>query len=186
MKRLLVTGLIACTSLLGAPRANADWNEFWAQFERDRSRNEAWPHAFLRADQQAVRQTFRVMVDRGWEQQLVFQHFHFDTQSNELNELGEKKLRWILSQAPSERSQIFVQQTLDEDINSARMLAIQTRATEIAANSGRDISPSNASPYHLRGVAADQMTGSVLSASTGVGQVQGGGGSPGGSSSSGN
>lgn len=186
MKRSTFSALFVLAMCFGTQSAQADWNEFWAKFNRDRCRNEAWPHPFLRADQQSVRQTFGVMVQRGWEQQMVFQSFHFDPNSNELNALGDQKLRWLLSQAPADRAQIFVQQTFDEKTNSARMLAIQTRASEIAANSNHpDIVPSNSNPYLMRGVPAEALTSSVLSASGGVGTVGGGsGGSSGGGSAS--
>ncbi|HAN98072.1 MAG TPA: hypothetical protein DCQ98_11890 [Planctomycetaceae bacterium] len=186
MKRIALWSLASLALLLPSGSARADWNEFWAEFERDRCRNEAWPTPFMQADQQSVRSIFGVMVRQGWEQQVVFRHFHFDEQSNRLNALGERKLQWILSQVPPERANLFVQQTIDPEVNKARMLAIQSRASEMMAGQPvPDVAPSRAVPVLMRGGPADLMITDAMSLGTPVGQLQSGAATGAGSTASG-
>ncbi|MEC7597467.1 MAG: hypothetical protein VX936_03775, partial [Planctomycetota bacterium] len=104
---VLSIGILALPGL-----ASADWHTFWAQFEKDRQCNQAWPLPFNQADQHSVRSIFGSMVKKGWEQQTVFQAFHFDQNTHQLNALGEKKLRWILQNVPRDRTALFVQKGL--------------------------------------------------------------------------
>ena len=76
---VLSIGILALPGL-----ASADWHTFWAQFEKDRQRNQAWPLPFNQADQHSVRSIFGSMVKKGWEQQTVFQAFHFDENTHQL------------------------------------------------------------------------------------------------------
>ena len=126
---VLSIGILALPGL-----ASADWHTFWAQFEKDRQRNQAWPLPFNQADQHSVRSIFGSMVKKGWEQQTVFQAFHFDQKTHQLNALGEKKLRWILQNVPRDRAALFVQKGLHPSVTEARLEHLENAANRLVAD----------------------------------------------------
>lgn len=155
--------------------ATADWHEFWAQFEKDRQRNQAWPIPFNQADQQSVRSIFGTMVRKGWEQQIVFQEIHFDEKTNELNALGQKKLRWILQNVPPEKAGLYVQKTLEPGVTEARLENLQIAATELSQGDELlQAAPVRTRPILMRGENADaQITAARRVAPTFIPASQG-------------
>ena len=156
MNRNYFTPLFTVLVLALPGVAAADWNEFWAQFEKDRQRNQAWPIPFNQADQQSVRSIFGTMVRKGWDQQIVFQEIHFDKKTNELNALGQKKLRWILQNVPPERAALYVQKSLDNEVTSARLENLQIAAAELTQGDELlQAAPVRTRPILMRGENAD-------------------------------
>ena len=175
-------GVLGLSSL--ASTASADWNEFWARFERDKRRNQEWPLPFNQADQHAVRGMFGVMVQRGWEEQLVFQDFHFDPTTQRLNPLGERKLAWALSQVPVERAQLGLVASVDPELDRLRMQNLRTLASQMS-NQGAtpEVIAVRSGPAMMRGMQADVMTQAASNVKPGAGKLQGGtSGTSGGSS----
>lgn len=175
-------GVLGLSSL--ASTASADWNEFWARFERDKRRNQEWPLPFNQADQQAVRGMFGVMVQRGWEEQLVFQDFHFEPTTQRLNPLGERKLAWALSQVPVERAQLGLVASVDPELDRLRMQNLQNRASQMTDRGAvPEIIAVRTGPALMRGTQADVMAQAASSVKPGAGKLQGGTSSPSGGSS---
>ena len=67
---VLSIGILALPGL-----ASADWHTFWAQFEKDRQRNQAWPLPFNQADQHSVRSIFGSMVKKAGSNKRSFRRF---------------------------------------------------------------------------------------------------------------
>lgn len=178
-------GVLVLSSL--ASTASADWNEFWARFERDKRRNQQWPIPFNQADQQAVRGMFGVMIQRGWEEQLVFQEFHFDPNTQQLNPLGEQKLAWALTQVPAERLQFGLVASVDPDLDRLRVRNLQNRASQmIDRGAVPEVIAVRTGPALMTGTQAQLMARASANIPSGAGKLQGGaGGSTGGSTTSG-
>lgn len=99
---------------------------------RDFKRNNCWPEPFVRPDRQAVRAPFGVMVHNGWRRQNMLGDHHFKEQSAALNEAGEIKVRWIMTQAPPHHRTIYVHRGNTADETSARVEAVQQVAMGFA------------------------------------------------------
>jgi hypothetical protein len=129
--------VVVAVSLLSfaSPTAKADfgcaWQTFWSNVERDFHRNNAWPHPFVQPDRIAVQQTLMVQADNGWRMQTMVADHHFNNDTQQLNDSGMEKIRWILTQAPEQRRTIFVQNARTADKNSMRLDAVQQFAATL-------------------------------------------------------
>jgi hypothetical protein len=101
---------------------------------RDCKRNNCWPEPFVRTDRAAVRLPFDMMVQRGWQQQNLLSGLHFKDKGAELNEAGQAKIHWILTDAPRQHRTIFVQMADSPDQTAARVAAVQEVAGRVAIN----------------------------------------------------
>jgi len=167
-----ILGVLGLSSL--ASGVSADWNEFWARFERDKRRNQQWPVPFHQADQQAVRDIFGVMIQRGWEEQLIFQDFHFDSNTQQLSPLGERKLAWALSQGPAERVPLAVLASVDPELDRVRMQNLQTRASQMTEQGDAPaVIAVRSRPAPLRGTYATMMMEASARAQSSTTSLQG-------------
>jgi hypothetical protein len=76
------------------------------------------------------------MIQNGWRQQNLLGAHHFNAKDNSLTRAGELKVRWILTQAPEIRRQVFVERDIDPSITEQRLAAAQQFA-QIAAIDGQ-------------------------------------------------
>jgi hypothetical protein len=76
------------------------------------------------------------MVDNGWRRQNLLGPHHFDATKNTLTTAGELKVHWIMTQAPPERRQIFVERSLDPTVTAQRVETARQYAAQVA-NDGR-------------------------------------------------
>jgi hypothetical protein len=98
---------------------------------RDTKRNNCWPEPFVRPDRYAVRAPFAVMVHNGWRRQNLLSDQHFDETTSRLNESGEIKVRWILTQAPVQHRTIYVRRALRDELTDARVENVHEYAMQV-------------------------------------------------------
>lgn len=127
MQTLAIVTVIAITV---PGEARADWDEFWARFDLDRKRNEAWPHPFLVKDQARQREPFSAMVMHGWQINNTLVESHFDPESHELNKAGIVKVQSILRTSPPSQRSIFVYGGFDPNANRQRMENVQMQLSK--------------------------------------------------------
>lgn len=71
--------------------------------------NVVWPRQFVPASRRPICQAYAAMVNNGWRRQNLLGDYHFDPDTQELTRAGELKLQWILTQAPVNRRDVYVQ-----------------------------------------------------------------------------
>ncbi len=92
---------------------------------RDCKRNNCWPEPFIRIDRAAVRAPFDIMVHRGWQEQNLVSGHYFKEDGTELNEAGQLKIRWIVTDAPRQHRTIYVQTGATPEQTTDRMAAVE-------------------------------------------------------------
>ncbi|MCH2114332.1 MAG: hypothetical protein MK171_05400 [Pirellulales bacterium] len=117
--------------------------------------NVAWPRAYIPASRRAVFQTYAAMVHNGWRRQNLLGQHHFDPTSNQLNEAGKRKVKWILSQAPVQHRGVFVERGLNKEETVARIAAVHDNAAGLSPAVG----PIDVNDTHI--VAEGHLGGSV-------------------------
>ena len=120
-RKLLFAAVLLVST--GTP-AFAGWHEFWAEFDLHRRRVQNWPEPFPEADRETVRNPFRMMADNGWKLQNTLNDDLFNRDTNELNAVGKRKVRSILTEFPPHRRQIYVLENQDPAVTGARVAAV--------------------------------------------------------------
>ncbi len=113
------------------------WHKFWGQVDLHRKRVNVWPDPFVGHDRELVRGPFRQMADNGWKTQNTFSDYLFDPGSNELNNAGQAKLAYILTQTPPHRRQVYVLEGATQEDTAARVTSMYRSMAQIAP----DMSP---------------------------------------------
>jgi hypothetical protein len=93
--------------------------------------NQLWPWPYQCPDRISVREPFALMVNNGWRRQNLLGAHHFNPNTNQLSSAGELRIQWIMTQAPPERREIFVERSLDADTNTQRIAAVRDYATKV-------------------------------------------------------
>ena len=123
---------IVWTLMFSAAPAKAQWfANFWSGVHRDYHRNKDWPEQFLRADREAVTVPLGLMVANGWRRQNLLSDYHFNDDAPQLNQAGELKVQFILTQMAPQRRTIFVQRGSSPDVTATRMAVVQRTAERI-------------------------------------------------------
>jgi hypothetical protein len=129
MVRSVLALVVIVTSFACAGPAQAQecwrWDAFWYSVARDWKRNNCWPEPFVRADRHSVRVPFVTMVDNGWRRQNLLADHHFEEEAPMLNEAGQIKARWIVTQAPSHHRTLYVSRSETSEETTARVAAVQ-------------------------------------------------------------
>ncbi len=94
--------------------------------------NEMWPWPYVCPDRISVREPFAIMVNNGWRRENLLGAHHFVPETNQLNAAGQLRVQWIMTQAPPDRRNIFVERALDPNVNTQRMAAVRDYATQVA------------------------------------------------------
>lgn len=130
------------------------WHDFRHEFETHRSRMNAWPHPFALEDRELVRTPFRTMADNGWKLQNTLSDHLFTPEKNELTYAGQLKLRWILTQIPPHRRQIYVKEAPSREDTATRVASVYEHMAKI--------SPYAACPVFVTQIAPRGGDGSYL------------------------
>ena len=93
--------------------------------------NTMWPWPYVCPDRVAVREPFCLMISNGWRRQNLIGSHHFIPETNQLNPAGQLRIQQIMTQAPPDHRNIFVERTLDQNINNQRIAAVQEYATQV-------------------------------------------------------
>ncbi len=91
-----------------------------------------WPYPYVGADRQAVPAFFGPMVQNGWRRQNLLADHHFKPDSGALNAPGEKMVRWIVNEAPSQHRAVFVRRAETADGTKARLTAVEQFAAKVS------------------------------------------------------
>lgn len=111
------------------PLAQAGWDEFWHRSRADFHRNVCWPQPFQAQDRELVRSPLIAMTSAGWRQNNTLSDHFFNQEDQAINQAGEIKVRWIVTQAPPHRRVVFVLRGQTAEATNARVEAVQ-RAIE--------------------------------------------------------
>jgi hypothetical protein len=65
------------------------------------------------------------MVHSGWRSQNTLGQHYFDRETNALNQAGEQKLFWIVTQAPEPYRTVFVTRAQEGEISEKRVDSVQ-------------------------------------------------------------
>jgi hypothetical protein len=96
--------------------------------------NHVWPWPYQCPDRIAVREPFCQMISNGWRRQNLLGQHHFNPGTNELSTAGELRVQWIMTQAPPDRRGIFIERTLDSDVNAKRLAVVRDYAIKVSTD----------------------------------------------------
>jgi hypothetical protein len=137
MRRTIIAVLVAVFAVSSASSAWAVWVDKTVHYVRSGFRaNANWPWPYICPDRMAAREPFQIMIDNGWRRQNLLGPHHFDATKGTLNTAGELRVHWIMTQAPPERRQIFVERSLDSAVTALRVESAREYAAQVA-NDGR-------------------------------------------------
>jgi len=104
---------------------HAGWNEFWHNVGVGFKRNNAWPDPFNEADAISVITPFEAMTINGWRLNNTIGAEQFRSGDGALLTAGQEKLRWIATQAPVNRRQVFVLRGQNQRQTEARLASVR-------------------------------------------------------------
>lgn len=130
MCRFAWTASVILVALAAAAPAQAEW---FGCFRRDFRRNNCWPEPFVAPSRVSAMAPFGVMIAHGWRVQNTLSDHHFDTETAQLNESGELKVREILLENPVDHRAIFVLRANDAETTTVRIRSVQEVAENVAA-----------------------------------------------------
>ncbi len=125
MLRVRVTLLACLTTLLFVTPVPAGWHDFWDRVHLDFHRNNCWDEPFTSLDRRAARTPFAAMIQSGWRSQNTLGVHYFDRETNVLNEAGERKLFWIVTQVPEQHRTIYVSKSPESEVSERRVDSVQ-------------------------------------------------------------
>jgi len=108
------------------------WHDFRHQFETHRRRVNAWPAPFSVEERKLVRTPFHIMADNGWKLQNTLSDHLFTPEENKLTYAGQLKLRWILTEIPPHRRQVYVLEAYRREDTATRVASVYEHLAEIA------------------------------------------------------
>jgi hypothetical protein len=133
MSRSLIVAVIGFAAMAVAQRASAVCFDDTAHYVKQGYHvNEMWPWPYVCPDRMAVREPFCMMINNGWRRENLLGAHHFNPETNQLNAAGQLRIQWIMTQAPPNRRQIFVERSLDSAINSQRIDATRAYAVKVS------------------------------------------------------
>jgi hypothetical protein len=132
MRRTIAIFAVFAAAALGAIKARAVCLDSMDNYlESGYHRNVLWPWPYVCPDRIAEREPFDIMVRNGWRRQNLLGSHHFDPSTNRLTEAGQLQVRWIVTQAPPGRRQIFIERALDPSSTAARVAAARDYASQV-------------------------------------------------------
>lgn len=147
-----------------------------------------WPLPYACQDREIVANVWNDQVANGWTEATTLYEYHFDSDTNELNQPGMMHLRWIMEHSPDNRRIAFVQSAYDGPVDDARIAAVKTSAQKYAGAGTipnvlvRHTSPAGRPAVELERIRQNEMDSSPqprISAAI-AGAASGGGASAGG------
>lgn len=104
---------------------NAGWGSFWERWHADFHRNNCWPQPFQATDRELTRAPIIAMTSAGWRLHNTLSDHFFNADDQAINQAGELKLRWIITQAPLNRRTVFVLRGNNPDATALRVASVQ-------------------------------------------------------------
>lgn len=93
-----------------------------------------WPHPYVCQDREYVRTMEEEQAAAGWMSATTLYEYHFDNETHELNDPGQRQLMWILHTIPDKRRMAFVQASHKREISEARLASVRAAAMEISGS----------------------------------------------------
>lgn len=151
MARILCGCIAAAVLALGpaAPSKGFWLDSFFDHVHTGYKVNRRWPSPYICPDRAAVRAPFDVMVRNGWRRQNLMGSHHFNSEATELTRSGQLKVRWIMTQAPPQYRQVFVERSLDRSITDQRMSTVRAFTEQVAEQLALDQGPAPVSETQL-------------------------------------
>jgi hypothetical protein len=138
MRRSLIAALTFVVAFSASQGARAVFVDHSVDYiKRGYHANKMWPWPYVCPDRVAVREPFCIMINNGWRRQNLLGPHHFNPNTNQLTTAGELRVQWIMTQAPPERRNIFVERTLNQDANTERLATVRDYATKVSTD-GRE------------------------------------------------
>lgn len=135
MRSTIQAALLAVVVLGSSSIASAVWVDSAVDYIGcGRQRNADWPWPYMCPDRMAVRRPFEMMVCNGWRRQNLLGSYHFNHETNKLNTAGQLQVQWIMTQAPQQHRQIFVEDSLNPTVTAQRLASVQGYAQRVAIN----------------------------------------------------
>ncbi|MFK7819015.1 MAG: hypothetical protein AB8G99_09865 [Planctomycetaceae bacterium] len=88
--------------------------------------NQAWPYPYVCEDREYVRSLMDLQISNGWTQQTTLYSYHFNEDTHELSVPGQRHLNWILNIAPAQFRNVYLQESLDQNVNQMRLASVQS------------------------------------------------------------
>lgn len=108
------------------------WHHFCDTVEMHRKRVNVWPEPFQGMDREQVHAPFRTMADNGWKLQNTLSDQLFDQETQELTYAGRLKLRYLMTQYPPHRRQVYVLEAARPEDTDKRVASVNRNLIEIA------------------------------------------------------
>jgi len=105
---------------------------FFRDVDTGYHRNKYWPEPFVMQDRAFVAAPFAIMTQKGWEEQNLLGENYFKKETGELNESGQLKVRWIMTQAPLGFRTMYIERANSPQGTADRMDATRRFADRIA------------------------------------------------------
>lgn len=132
MRQSIILALSALALAGGATTADAVFIDSTAHYIKSGyHRNKNWPYPYMCPDRAAVREPFEAMTRNGWRRQNLLGPHFFNPQTNQLTAAGELQVRWIMTQAPPQWRQVFVERSIDPAITAERIAATRSYAARV-------------------------------------------------------
>jgi len=133
MRRTILVTLATLTMAFWATSAPAVFIDSTAHYIKSGyRRNVAWPYPYICPDRMAVRQPFEIMIRNGWRRQNLLGAHFFNPATNQLTTAGELQIRWIMTQAPPEFRQVFIERSIEPTVTADRIAATRQYAARIS------------------------------------------------------
>ncbi len=136
----------------------------FADAEKSRKRNDAWPMPFDCADRQLYFSMWNPMIEQGFEEQCVLSGVHFDEQTNELNKFGRHAVAGIMQNMPTQFKNVYINRDADQAISDARMASVRDIVTtfysQVAPNA--QLNFSTKMPASITGTRAERINQSFI------------------------
>ncbi|QDU90102.1 hypothetical protein Pla175_35020 [Pirellulimonas nuda] len=130
---MLAAPCLAAMSL--AAPAQAFWLDCFCDHVREGyCENSHWPSPYLCPDRKYAAAPFDIMVRNGWRQQNLMGAHHFHPETCELTDAGKIKIRWIMTQAPPEYRQVFVERSNEPEHTEQRIAKVQDFSTQVSTD----------------------------------------------------
>jgi hypothetical protein len=117
--------------------------------------NNLWPAQYIPTARCSVNSAYTAMINNGWRRQNLLGDYHFEEGSNELTTAGKLKSKWILTQAPQDRRNIYIERGQTQSETASRIAAVHSWAN----NHSPTLAPMLVNDTHI--VAEGHTAGSV-------------------------
>ncbi|MEX0702934.1 MAG: hypothetical protein WD069_12640 [Planctomycetales bacterium] len=91
-----------------------------------------WPYPYVCDDRAYVRSVLALQEQNGWTEATTLYEYHFDADTQQVNQPGRLHLRWILQNPRPEYRLIYVQTADTPDVTQARLDSARAAAIELA------------------------------------------------------